>query len=68
VDADQYVIAVIVGSGNLATDQRHVLDVFVDAAVADRPEFAVPGRDPGLGDPLNVLFMFAPVLDQVGDF
>ena len=44
-----------------------MLDVFVDAAVADRTEFAVAGRDAGLGDPLDVLLVLAAVFDQVGD-
>ena len=64
---DQHVVAVVVGSGNLAADQRHVLDVLVNAGVSDRPELAVPGRDAGLGDPLDVLLVLAAVLDQVRD-
>src|SRR6202012_2914809 len=67
VHADQHVVAVVVGSGNLAADQRHVLNVLINAGVSDRPEFTVPRRDAGFGDPLDVLLVFAAVLDQVGD-
>ena len=35
--------------------------------VADGAELAVAGRDAGLGDPLDVLLVLAPPLDQVGD-
>ena len=64
---DQHIVTVEVGPGDLTPDQSHVLDVLVDAGVTHRAEFAVPGRDSGLGDPLNVLLVLAAVLDQVGD-
>ena len=46
---DEHVLAV----ADVAADQRDVLDAVEQAAVADRPELAVRGRDPGLGDPLD---------------
>jgi len=46
---------------------RDMLDVLVDAGVADGTELAVPGRDSGLGDSLDVLLVLAAPLDQVGD-
>ncbi len=55
VHPDQHVVAVTGRAGDVAADQRDVLDVLVDARVADRPELAVPGRDAGLGDALDVL-------------
>ena len=64
---DQHVVPVAVRAGDVAADQRDVLDVVVDAGVADGAELAVPGGDPGLGDALDVLFVLAPPLDQVGD-
>ena len=44
-----------------------MLDVVVDAGVADRAELAVAGRDARLGDALDVLLVLAPPLDEVGD-
>ena len=67
VHPHQDVVPVAVRPGDVAADQRDVLDLVVDAGVADRPELAVPGRDPGLGDALDVLLVLAPPLDQVGD-
>ena len=67
VHPHQHVVAVAVRPGDVAADQRDVLDVLVDAGVADRAELAVPGRDAGLGDALDVLLVLAPPLDQVGD-
>ena len=64
---DQHVVPVAVRAGDVAADQRDVLDVVVDAGVADGAELAVPGRDAGLGDALDVLLVLAPPLDQVGD-
>ena len=63
--ADQHVVAAVVG--DVAAHQRDVLDVVVDARVADRAELAVPGRDARLGDALDVLLVLAPPLDEVGD-
>ena len=67
VHAHQHVVPVAVRSGDVATDQRDVLDVVVDAGVADRAELTVPGRDAGLGNALDVLFVLAAPLDEVGD-
>ena len=67
VHPHQDVVAVGVGPGDVAAHQRDVLDVLVDAGVADGAELAVPGRDPGFGDPLDVLLVLAPPFDQVGD-
>src|SRR6185295_20421692 len=67
VHPHEHVVTVAVRSGDVAAHQRHVLDVVIDAGVADGPELTVPGRDAGLRDALDVLFVFAPPLDQVGD-
>jgi len=67
VHPHQYVVPVAVRSGDVAADEGHVLDVLVDAGVADRAELAVPRRDARFGDALDVLFVLAPPLDQVGD-
>ena len=67
VHPHQHVMPVAVRPGDVATDQRDVLDLVVDAGVADRAELAVPGRDAGLGDALDVLLVLAAPLDQVGD-
>ena len=64
---DQHVVALAVRAGDVATHQRHVFDVFVDAGVADGAKFPVPGRDTGFGDPRDVLLVLAPPLDDVGD-
>ncbi len=67
VHADQHVVPVSVRAGDVAADQRDVLDVVVEGGVADRAELAVPGRDAGLGDALDVLLVLAAPRDQVGD-
>ncbi len=67
VHPDQDVLAVAVRPGDLAANQRHVLDILVDARVTDGAELAVPGRDAGLGDPGDVLLVLAAPLDEVGD-
>ena len=60
---DQHVAA----GADVAADQRDVLDRVDRAAVADRPELAVPRGQPGLGDPLDERLGAPPVGDQVGD-
>ena len=61
------VVAVGLWASDIAPDQGDVLDVLVDACVADRAELAVPRRDACLGDALDVLFVLAAPLDEVGD-
>ena len=56
------------GAGaDLAPHQGHVLDRVHRAAVADRQELPVPGRQPGLRDPLHERLGTSAVGDQVRD-
>jgi hypothetical protein len=67
VHPDQHVVAVGFRAGDIAAHQRDMLDVLVDAGVTDGAEFAVPGRDAGFGDALDVLLVLATPFDEVGD-
>ena len=54
-------------AGDVAVHQGDVLAVVDGDAVADGRELAVPGRQPRLGDPLDVAAVPAAVADQVLD-
>ena len=60
-------MAVVLRASDVAADQSDVFDLVVDVAVADSAELAVPGGYPCLRYPLDVLFVLAPPLDEVGD-
>ena len=67
VHAHQDVVTLTVGSGHVAEDQGHVLDLVVDAGVADSAECAVARGDPGIGNPDHMLLVTTAPRDQVGD-
>jgi hypothetical protein len=67
VHPHEYVVPVALWTCDVAAHQRNMLDLVVDAGVADRPELAVPGGDTRLGDALDVLFVLATPFDEVGD-
>ena len=62
VHAHQHVVTLTVGAADVATYQRHVFDLFIDAGVADRAKLPVPRRDTGFGDARDVLLVLAPPL------
>ncbi len=55
------------GAGDVAVHEGDVLGAVDGDPVAVRREVAVPGRQPGLGDPLDEALVAAPVADQVLD-
>ena len=57
----------VVGARDLALDQRHVVLVVHQRAVADDGELAERGRHPRLHHALHELVVLAPVGDQIGD-
>ena len=63
VHADEHVVL----ARDVALDQRDVVLVVDQRAVADRGEVAEVGRQPGVDDALDELVVAAPVGDQVGD-
>ena len=63
MDADQHVV----GAVHLPLDERHVMLVVDQRAVADRDKFPERGRQAGRDDALDELLVPAPVGDQVRD-
>ncbi len=63
VHADEHVV----GALDLALDERDVVLVVDQRAVADGHELAERGRQPGRDDPLDELLVAPAVGDQVGD-